>query len=289
MPGGGERGGRRFRGGRRAPAPDAGGAAERRGAAAGAAVPRRRGPRCGRGQGGAPRAWPHLDQEVDVRRAGAGADGNQAPAVHALADEEVAHHVGPLLCLGLRGTPSACTSIRTFAISGWPFMIERDQVDELGRAVLDLQLAAAADEADALVELDALCGEARDLGARIGAAVVVLVAVQRLRLRRALVRPRRGCRPCRCPDRGSRLRPRSRRDPRRRSGSCRSCRGCRRRRCPDPGSRRRPGSRRCLRARRGTCRSRRACRRRRCPRSSTGSRRSASCPCGLRPRSGRRR
>ena len=49
-------------------------------------------------------------------------------------------------------------------------------------------------------------------------------------------------------------------------GTCPSRRGCRRCRCRDRGSRRRPGSRPCPRARRGTCRWRRRCR----PSSSVG-------------------
>src|SRR5204863_7689938 len=48
-------------------------------------------------------------------------------------------------------------------------------------------LAALADEADALVELDPIGAEPRDLGARIRAAVVVLDAVQRFRLQRAAI------------------------------------------------------------------------------------------------------
>ena len=74
----------------------------------------------------------------------------------------------------------------------------------------------------------------------IGAAVLVLEAVHVLRLRSGTGRTRRGCRRCRCRDRGSRRRPRSRPCPRDRSGTCRCCRGCRRRRCRSstPGSRR---------------------------------------------------
>ena len=147
----------------------------------GAAAGARRRPR-------APRAGAAdaVDHEVDARRAGAGTDGNQPPAVDALADQEVAHDLGALLCLGLREALGVHldADFRDFRM---PLHDQGDQVDELGRAVLDLQLAAAADEADALVELDALLGQARDLGARIRAAVVVLVAVQRLGLRRALV------------------------------------------------------------------------------------------------------
>ena len=106
----------------------------------------------------------------------------------------------------------------------------------------------------------------------IRAAVEILEAVLVLGLVRALVARCRGCRRRRCRGRDSRRRPGSRRSPRDRAGTCRRRRGCRRRRCRDRDSRPRPRTCRCPRARRGTCRCYPGCRRRRGRRRSRGSR-----------------
>ena len=146
---------------------------------------RRRG-RCGRVLRAGLGRLADRDVEVDPRRAGPLPDRLDPAAVDPLADQEVAHGVGALLRLRLRDARRVDLDPQLEDLRV-PLHHQRDVVHHLRGGVAQRDLAAVADEAELLVDLNLPLAEADPFGAGIGAAVVVLDAVEGLGLHRALV------------------------------------------------------------------------------------------------------